>query len=139
MQFCPECNDLSVRYVEALKEAHCSNVAKCQYRAEFDTYEECKDSLGVYLKKWVKGQGMMVAPWSGAIIETEMDEPTLLRVTGLAKELHGVFTQASVNNEMMQADEASPFDEIPENVKDALVELACYVHDKFIRRKDEST
>lgn len=136
MLFCPLCNDLSVTYIDALREALCTNLDHCLYTAKFDSWDECKKVLNLNLKKWAKGSGMTIAPWSGAVIETEMDEATLQVVTGLAKELHGVFTQASVNSKMLEQEGAQPFDSVPENVQDALVELACYVHDNFIRRTD---
>jgi len=136
MLFCPLCNDLSVTYVDSLKEALCTNLGHCTYKATYDTWGACKKALNVSLTKWAKGKGMQVAPWSGAVIETDMDEPTLLLVTGLAKELHGIFTQSSITNKMMTEEDAHPFESIPENVKDSLVELACYIHDNFIRRKN---
>jgi len=139
MLFCPKCNDLSVTYVNSLREAFCTNLTSCQFKATFDTWEECKKELGSTLEHWAKGQGMKLAPWSGAVIETDMDDATLQNVTALAKELHGVFTKASIHHEMMSIENANPFEKIPENVRDALVELACYVNDNFKRRKDEST
>lgn len=137
MLFCPKCNELSVTYVDALRQAFCTNLSHCLFTAKYDTWKDCQKGLEVKLKKWAKGKGLQVAPWSGAVIETDMDEGTLQAVTGLAKELHGVFTQASINNEMMSVDDSHSFEQIPENVRDTLVELACYINTKFARRQDE--
>lgn len=137
MLFCPECKELSVSYVNAFNLAFCTNGKLCSYKETFESWDACKETLGVSLKKWVHGLGKTIAPWSGAVIETDMDEETLVEVTNLAKELHGVFTQASIDNAMMTQENAMPFETTPENVRDALVELACYIHDHFIRRKDD--
>jgi hypothetical protein len=128
---------LSVTYIDALKEAFCTNLSHCKFKADFNSWKECQEALSLTLKKWAKGKGMSVAPWSGCVIETNMSEDTLQVVTGLAKEIHGVFTQASINNGMLSAEDSQPFESVPENVRDTLAELACYIFDNFVRRKNE--
>lgn len=134
--FCPKCLDMSVIYVDATDDAVCTNLTECDFTQKFETWEECKKSLKAGLINFAEGQGMKIAPWNGAPIQTDMDDSELKVVTSLARELHGIFTEASLENKMIDQEDAYSFTEIPESVQDVLVQLACYVFNNFDRRKD---
>lgn len=134
--FCPNCKDMSVTYVHALKTAQCMNIGVCSFQRKFDSWEECKKGLFDELVVFAQGQGMKIAPWNKQPIQTNMSDLDLADVTEIAKELHAVFVEASKDSELLDEDNVGSFYDNPESIQNVLVQLACFVSNNFERKKN---
>jgi hypothetical protein len=126
MQYCPKCKKMSMMYVHGLKEAFCIN-KECRIGMKFETYDDCKKVLKEKEKTSRKG----VILGRQKVVETR-----LLNLEDLAKEIHEEFSRASRVHGIIEDEDYAPYEDLPINLKDALMDLAVYIDKIYVRRRE---
>jgi hypothetical protein len=128
MQFCPECKKLTMMYVHGLHEAFCIN-KKCKIRMKFETYDDCLDALSEFEVEHRKTErGSLPSKFSAT------SGSHLVSLEVLAKEIHEEFSRASVVHGIIDEEDYTPYDDLPHNLKEALLDVATYVDSHYMRR-----
>lgn len=126
MQFCPECKKNTMMYVHSFKETHCTNPV-CGVVLSFETFDECQRVLTEEARVYRKGLVL-------AVTEKKNLREHLTNLEEMAKEIHEEFSRASRVHGIIDDEDYAPYEELPDNLKEALMDLAMYLDKNFKRR-----
>ena len=128
MQFCPKCKKQTMIYVHSLREACCTN-GTCMHALKFETYNKCQEALTAKRKRFAKSKGGSLMPLT--VSRDALNDDRYNKLEVLAKDIHEEFSRSSVEYGIIEAEDYTPYDELPGNLQDALLDLAVFIDERY--------
>jgi hypothetical protein len=97
---------------------------------KFETYDDSRDALSEKEKEYMKTErGSSILPRLSATPGSH-----LVSLEVLAKEIHEEFSRASIMHGIIDEEDYTPYDTLPFNLKEALLDVATYLDSHYMRR-----